>query len=82
MAFAVRTKPFRSPAMSRTTPRQRIVNRSRDILAVGPFYSPSFFFPFFSISIRGASAISNESRRNSSYRYKDSCPRDINRTDV
>lgn len=48
MAFAVRTKPFRSPPMSRTIPRQRIVNRSRDILAVGPFYfSLHFFFPSF-----------------------------------
>lgn len=46
MVFTVRTKPFHSLPMSCTTPQQRIVNRSRDILDVGPFYS-LFFSPSF-----------------------------------
>lgn len=76
--FAVRTESFES--LNRHEPHHTLTHRKpffRDILSVGPFYS---LFSSFSISICGASAISNDSERNTSHRYKDSYPRDIKET--
>lgn len=66
-SYVKKTKPFDSIASHPDN-----ANRSRDILGVGPFYS-LFFVLFYLYTIRGASAISNDSRWNSSHRYKDSC---------
>lgn len=81
MAFAVRTKPFRSLAMSHTT-LGRIVNRSRHSHYVGSFYSTSILFLFLSLFV-APPLFRMIQDWNSSRRYtRILVPRDIKRSDI